>query len=563
LSRRPPVARIAVTEPPRDWFGGISHAFYERYRRALVELGIEVFDVPVEAFVPFVDHGRCADLIDDLRAFRPELALGLPFGAHALVCRLPAGRDGFRPNLFTDILDIPTICIWDHAPFEPAEQLLAPHPATPALSRSGTLERLRRALCHPRLIPCSRDSGQTQLMQQFGLLARDPLQEVPSSFPEMTPAAPYTLGEPPVAFVGALYPEKPIDRLSALSELATAAIGRWLANGGACWDEFARAIADLPTGQRSALALDPDQTFFWGFVHRAIVHEAQTARRLDILRAIDRPIAFYGRPYPDLPGHLRPAGTVPFGPRLAAVYARHPIVIDVMSAGYIHGFSHKPVHAFAAGGFMLVDRKADFVATFGDAGEAVSYASKDELVAKVDRFLAAPAYRREVGDAIRARIAERLNLPDILTGILEKAAAAVTTQRSAPTPTAASTTDVLPRLRRDSCLPRRQFRRGEHGMVITTLAGKWTYAAALQLPPTLGGQLEATMIVEAGRIDIGLLADDGSHLKGERMLGPSRRPVTIRLELPDSRANTVVLRNVHDGASQVHVGALTLHQSHD
>ena len=83
ISGKPPVARVAVTVPPAAWFHGISRAMYEAYRRALIELGVEVFDVPIEALLP-PDHGALTGLIDDLKAFRPELALGLPYGSYAL-----------------------------------------------------------------------------------------------------------------------------------------------------------------------------------------------------------------------------------------------------------------------------------------------------------------------------------------------------------------------------------------------------------------------------------------------------------------------------------------------
>lgn len=560
MSRRPPVARVAVTEPPPDWFGGISHAFYRRYRQALLDLGVEVFDVPVETLVRSDDPVRHADLIGDLRAFRPEMALGLPLGSHALVCRLPADRDGFRANLFTDVLDIPTICTWDHAPFELAEQLLSPHPATPADSSSGTLERLRRALHHPRLIPWSRDSGQTALMDRFGLLPRSPLHEISPGFPDMTASAPLSPAPDAadVAYIGNLYPEKPADRPAPLAALASEATAHWLAEGGSCWEAFEAAIAALPPDRRRALALDPDQTFFWAFVHRAIVHEAQTARRLDILGATDQPIAFYGKAHPGLPRHLRPAGTVAFGADLAAAYARHPIIIDAQSAGFIHGFGHKPIHAFAAGGFMLVDRKDDFIAAFGEAGEAVSYASRDELAAKIDRFLAAPAYRREVGDAIRAHIRERHSLPDVLTRVLEAAAQTTTGARPAA---AATMTDLLPRLRRTELFSKVRLKRHDGELSITTLPEKWTYAAAVRLPATRRARVEATLIVEAGRVDIGLLSDDRSHVTDQQpSVGPSRWPVIVHLELPDNRASAVVLRNMHDGVSRLRLSRLVLRQ---
>ena len=132
-------------------------------------------EVPLQAVVPY-DAGRMADLLSDLRAFRPQAAMSLSIGAWLMACRLPAGRDGWSPNLFTDVLDIPAICIWDSAPQDFAAHLLdLPGPgsaevATPATSRPGVLAALRRELHHPRLIHWSRDSGQTRVMRDMGLL---------------------------------------------------------------------------------------------------------------------------------------------------------------------------------------------------------------------------------------------------------------------------------------------------------------------------------------------------------------------------------------------------------
>ncbi|MCX7364130.1 MAG: hypothetical protein NTV97_20145 [Alphaproteobacteria bacterium] len=276
ISGKPPVARVAVTVPPAGWFHGISRAMYGIYREALVELGVEVFDVPVEALLP-PDHGGLADLIDDLKAFRPELAFGLPLGSYALIARLGAQRDGWRPNLFTDIFDIPTICFWDHAPFELADQLLTPHPATPGESRAGALASLRRALAHPRLLHWSRDSGQTRLMRHFGLLPETP--PIFATSPALggavdTAAAPSPAAD--VAFIGHFYQVPRARQHPALRALADQATAAWHRHGGALWDALEGAIAGLPPALRTELALDPDQTFFWAWVHRTIIHDSQT-----------------------------------------------------------------------------------------------------------------------------------------------------------------------------------------------------------------------------------------------------------------------------------------------
>ena len=175
--------------PPDGWFYGIARTLFDIYRQGLVDLGLTVFDVPVDAFLP-PDAVRIAALLSDLKAFRPEIALGLSYGSYALICRLPARRDGSRPNLFTDVLDIPTICLWDHAPVELADQLLCPHPPDPAASNSGAMSTLRDILTHPRLIHWSRDSGQTKIMRGLGLLRENRLiEEMPPSLPGFSPAA--------------------------------------------------------------------------------------------------------------------------------------------------------------------------------------------------------------------------------------------------------------------------------------------------------------------------------------------------------------------------------------
>ena len=91
---------------------------------------------------------------------------------------------------------------------------------------------------------------------------------------------------------------------------------------------------------------------------------------------------------------------------------------------------HKPVLGFAAGGFVLLNRKRDFVDTFGDAGEAVSYSSADELAAKIDLYLTKPALRREIGGAIREKLFARHTLQATLARVLEQATAEI--ERRAP-----------------------------------------------------------------------------------------------------------------------------------
>lgn len=420
-----PFSRIAITAPPKAWFHGITSATYEICRQALVDLGATVFEVPVDAFLP-PDPGRISDLFEDLRSFRPDLAFGLPYLSQALVCRLPPGRDGWQPNLFTDILGVPTLGAWDHAPFELADQLLTPHPAGPADSRGGAMTELQRALAHDRIIPWSRDSGQSALMRDLGLIASAPIHE-------MTPALPATrfgpAGDgdaPDVAFIGHFYQSAPDHADPALTALAGEAIAHCLAHGATMWDSLQGRLSSLPAARRRELCLGIDDRFFWSFAHRTIIHDAHTKNRLHLLGAAGVPVACYGdlkTELPDVPGNLVAIpGHIPFGPQLDAALARHPITVDVTSPGFPRTISQKLFRGFDSGGFMLVDRKPDFIAAFGDLGEAISYTDGADLAAKIDLYLARPALRREIGDAMRARIASDRRLPDVLARVLGRAA---------------------------------------------------------------------------------------------------------------------------------------------
>ena len=427
LIHRFPVKRIAVTVPPGEWFHGIAHAMFDIYRQALEELGFEIFDVPVDVFmVP--NPTRIANLLSDLRAFRPELAFGLPKGAYALICRLPAKEGEWRPNLFTEVLGIPTICLWDHAPLEFADQLLA-HPADPAGSVAGASETLRRSLTHPLLIHWSPDTGQTQIMEELGFLQpnhviQESLPSLPSMLPRGTRPSLTKDRTTSVGFIGHFYQEAPAYQDGELGDLAEAIIQRWIpVSGQPLWYALADHLAGVDPDLRTRLALDPDQTFFWHFAHRLIVHQAQTTLRLSVLGSARFPVACYGNlnmAMPRVPANLTAVdGHIPFGPELAATLARHTLTIDVFNPGSIHGYSHKPMLAFAAGGFMLVNWKRDFVRAFGEAGEMVSY--DQDLDAKIDRFLTNPKHLVDVRETIRETIAARFQLGDVLARVLDAA----------------------------------------------------------------------------------------------------------------------------------------------
>jgi hypothetical protein len=566
---RPPIQRIAVTVPPHNWFHGIARALYDHYRQALVELGLKVFDVPVDAFLP-PDMVRISALIVELKAFQPQFALGLSHGSYALLCGLPAHRDGWRPNLFLDVLDIPTICLWDHAPVELADQLLLPHPQEPSTSEAGARERLRRVLTHPRLIHWSRDSGQTRIMSDLGfLLPHRVFQEMPPMLPgfSLPPRSPLPAsGRANVAFVGRLYQEPPNHPHPALAALADDTIHAWLgAPEQPLWDALGCQIARLPVAVRRQLALDHDRTYFWHFAHRLIVHQAQTSLRLNLLGSAGVPVACYGNLQTDLRGVpenlLAVPGSVTFGPQLAEVFARHAITIDVLNPGFVQGYSHKQIHGFTAGGFMLLNRKQDYVDAFGEPGEAVSFTDGDDLRAKVERFLAHPKLRLEVGDAIRQTVAARFQLNDVLSRALQAAFHCAETTGSnpnaplrRPSDHGVKVMDLLPGLRTQAYWSDARVQQQDRGALLSTPARAWAYAASIDIPPMVTElnepHVRVSLIVEAGRIGIAALRDDTRALVGEQVVSPSGQPVTVTVELPRQGAATVIFRNTVETTSR-------------
>ena len=543
--------RIAVVVPPAGWLNGILRAYHDLYRQALTDLGVATIDVPLQAVVPY-DAGRMADLMSQLRAFRPQAAMALSVGSWLMACRLPAGRDGWSPNLFTDVLDIPSICIWDGAPLDFAAGLLdLPGPGSaetesPATSRPGILAALQRELRHPRLIHWSRDSGQTRVMRDLGFLsAGTVLTEISPILPGFAPDPDIVPAED-VAFIGHLnYDPRPWPdpRFAALSrEIVEESLRD---PDRPIWDILLRETGSQPE-------LDPDQKFFWAFAHRVIVYEAQAARR---------------RHFIERAGVTRIERHIPLGTPLARTFASHAITVDVLPPSFIAGFGHKSVLGFAAGGFVLLNRQSDFVDTFGDAGEAVSYSTADELASKIDLYLTKPTLRREIGGVIREKLFARHTLQATLARVLEQASAGLA-QRSAQTARAQRPSipvlDLLPRLRRWGTWPWHpdRLQRRSDGVVVSCHAEDWGYTARAAFPEQVAQlnepHLLLTLATEAGRVGVGLLKDPMAPPIREQMVGPSGVPAEITLELPHDPSVQALIRKTSDEPARALVTRLML-----
>jgi hypothetical protein len=135
--------RIVTTLPPHPWFGGIDYNFAVEMSDELRALGASVFDLRVGSIITQNDV-YIRDAIQTLKSFRPDVAVSLPNALYALQCNTAK-----RENIFKDILQIPTIMLWDHGLLQLPQQILGPLPATPEESAGGSIRRLRKALDHP------------------------------------------------------------------------------------------------------------------------------------------------------------------------------------------------------------------------------------------------------------------------------------------------------------------------------------------------------------------------------------------------------------------------------
>jgi len=421
--------RVVVTVPPEGWFYGLARQYGALYADVLRQAGAAVLGIPIEPF----SSGRQGDAEDVLRAarrFRPDVAIGLHDAGYALLCGMPRGRAPAAANLFVDGLGVPTVLLWDHALLQFAPILLGALPDHPDGSRAGCLRRFREGLSHPLYLHAVRDSGQREMVHALGVLPRkrmllEPAFVDPHFERHAGRGAPGRLAD--VAFIGHMRPpaleRRPARHHPALLELREAALREKCGRFDLPLLEVVRSrIAALPAALRATLRLEPDESFHWSLL-ASEMDLAQTRVRTALLEGLGREVDFFG----DF-GSQEPAGRVRlraerfhFGAELARAYAATRIVVDVVNPGFVHGYGCKVVSCFAAGGFLLQDRKRDFVERFGELGEAVSYASPAELEAKLDRFLSHERERAEISETLGERMRKEHSLADALRRLVVRA----------------------------------------------------------------------------------------------------------------------------------------------
>lgn len=407
--------RIVTTTPPPSWFGGVDHAFAVDMAEELARLGATVLSVEVDAFAA-KDRNRIDQATDAIRSFNADVALALPNAGYAVLCATLEGK-----NVFTDVLNIPTILIWDHGMLQFSQLLLHNLPDLPGSALSGCVETLRRALNHPLYLHYSPDRGHIAAADSLGIIdAANVRPFVHFAFPtyarrDRDPATADDRFRSRIAFAGNLYLEKSETRAwrahPELARIEGAMLdGKEETPTRSYWELLLAEINKCDGPTRQKLSLDPDRTFFWSFLRDAIQYVGNTRARLNMLSGLAEPCDIFGNfVEPQMVNALRER----FGLRLRGnldcvqdlpwLYRNSEVVVDVINSGYISGSSPKVTSCLAAGGLILFDYKEDFRAGFGDLADLLMYRSLPDLNSRIDDYLSKPAKRREVAAAAREK----------------------------------------------------------------------------------------------------------------------------------------------------------------
>ncbi|MEO8593435.1 MAG: glycosyltransferase [Candidatus Solibacter sp.] len=424
--------RVAVTIPPHVWFGGVDYDFAIEMSEELRVLGAEVFELDIAGF-----HSGNATYIEGviaaLRAFRADVALPLPNALYALLCVTGEGR-----NVLRDVLQIPTIMLWDHGLLQLPRQILNHTPTTPAEAQPDALRRLRQELNHPLFFHYSPDRGHIAALDRLGIV---PAANV-NFF--LQPAYPnfvrHGYRTPPsnafrtrIAFAGNVYlkaskdlPFRGVPQLAAIEARALAAKKTRITE--CLWDLLMAEIEALGDKTRADLRLDADSTLFWNFMHEEIELVGNTEARLNVLTGVKREFEFYGNfVEPDSTGalgsqyHIEFRKCLDYFTELPLLFMNSDVIVDVINLGYNTGISPKVMGCFACGGVVLFDYKEDFLTTMGDAANQVMYRSVEHLNSLLDEFLTDPRKRRDVSRYLQHRIASEFTFGVLARRILADA----------------------------------------------------------------------------------------------------------------------------------------------
>ena len=442
--------RIVCTVPPRTWFGGRDYLGGKVLTDALSELGCELFLLETECFLQ-QDAPGIEESVRRLIQFAPDVAISTPNAGYGLGVQAEVG--GRMCNVFTDVLRIPLALCWDDPLGQFSAQFLSPLPGTAAESQSGALQRLRSGVNHPLIFHYGWDTGHIEAMGDLGLLPRGEavFDMLPAKAAYLDHGQAHGLSssfDRDLCFAGNVYLNQitadPLHQVPEIAQLVERITERKLADfTHSAWALLIDEIQRMSDADLSRLRLWPDTTFFWQAYRYIVWVAVNTGVRMGVLSGVRHPVDLFGA-FADPEGvsrladypNIRYRGSVDYVRELPGVFNRSRITVDVTNQLAQNSVPAKFFECFASGGFMLLDRRPDLIATFGDAAEAVTYDTVDELNSKIDYYLAHESERKDLIRHFQERIRQEHStdawLSRIVTDLQERAEA----RRPAPRRTA-------------------------------------------------------------------------------------------------------------------------------
>jgi hypothetical protein len=415
--------KIAATIPPHTWFGGVDYNFAIEMAGELRELGATVFDLDTAGFI-VRNKLYIEQAIEALRSFRPDVVISLPNAGYVLLCCTLENE-----NIFRDILQVPTLMLWDHGLLQfPKIIMEYPYvlPNSSMDSTDGTLGRLRRLLDHALYFHYSPDRGHIAVFDKLGIVdarkVRFFLQPAYPNFVKHGYRAPLNDAyRSRLAFAGNVYINASRN-LSFRNDPVLAGIeARVLAAKKSrltecLWDLILSEIEELDQPTRNELKLHQDSTFFWSFLHDEIEVVGNTDVRLAILTGLAREFDFFGNFIePGAVSTLRNRYRMNFRKsldyftELPLLFMNSELIVDVINLGYNSGISPKVMGCMACGGLVLFDYKKDFYESMGDAANLVMYRSVQHLNTLVEEYLGDAKKRRDVSRYLQHRVCTEFN----------------------------------------------------------------------------------------------------------------------------------------------------------
>jgi hypothetical protein len=413
---RQPLAglRVATTMPPHFWTGGLDYNFASEMSDELRAMGAAVFELDMSAFV---GHNELYihDAIAALREFRPDIAFPLPNAGYGLLCVTPDGQ-----NIFRDVLQIPTVMLWDHGLLQFPKLILDPLPQTPGDAANGAIQRMRAMLDHPLYLHYSPDRGHIAALDQLGVIDRRKVRSfLQPAYPNFVRYGGRTHDSNAfrtrLAFAGNVYLQAagnlPFRSLPPLAEIEARVLrAKKEQLTASLWDLLWTDVQALPRSTRTAMRLDPDSTFFWRFIHDEIEVVGNTEGRLAILTGLKEECEFFGNLIETGSGtalrsryRMKFRKTLDYFTELPLLFRNSSVIVDVINLGYNTGIAPKVMGCLACGGLVLFDYKDDFHQAMGEVGDRVMYRSFDHLNALVDEYLSDDRKRRDVSRYLQHR----------------------------------------------------------------------------------------------------------------------------------------------------------------